>query len=355
VRGMNERIRVVVVDDQAFMRIALRRMIEAEGDIAVIGEARDGHQALELAQRLKPDAITMDVEMPGLDGIEACGRIMREVSPPPAIVMVSAHTQKGAADTIEAMRRGAVDFVSKSSLFVKTDLARIEAELRPMLRAWSHRRPAAVDGDEAEATRSAPPDPVVGAVRFRRLDLVMIAASTGGPQALTILLRALGPIRPAIVIAQHMPPLFTRSLAGLLASDTGLPVVEAAQGAALSPGSVSLIPGGSHGVVQRVGGELRLRLLAAGQQGEEISPSADRLFESATSASAACAAVVLTGMGRDGSAGAAALHPLLFPILVQQPSECIVGGMPEAVIERGLATAVLPLAGIADWIRRNTA
>jgi two-component system chemotaxis response regulator CheB len=346
-------IRVVVVDDQAFMRIALRRMIEADGDISVVGEARDGEEALAEAQRLKPDVMTMDVVMPVLSGIEACGRIMREVSPPPAIIMVSALTQQGAADTIEAMRQGAVDFISKSTAFATTDLARLDAELRPRLRIWS-RRPPALQGlareQSPEPAREPPPGPrLAGGV-----DLVLVAASTGGPQALTRLLQAMGPIQPPIVIAQHMPPMFTRSLAGLLSGDTGLAITEASHGQLLAPGQVWLLPGGSHGLIQRGSAGLRISLTAATGPDNDISPSADRLFRSAATAGASTVAVVLTGMGQDGAAGAAELHRRAMPVLVQDPAECVVAGMPEAVIKAGCAIGVLPLIGIAAWLRRNT-
>jgi two-component system chemotaxis response regulator CheB len=329
-------IRVLVVDDIAFMRIAIRRMIDAESDMKVVGEARTGSEAVTLARSLMPDAVTMDIEMPEMNGLDAISAILAGISPPPAIVMVSATTQHGADDTMEALRRGAIDFVSKSSLFAKTDLAHIEHELRSVLRAWAGRRQA-----------SAPTPPAPAAQPSGAPDLVVIGASTGGPQALGKLLRAMGPIRPPVVIALHMPRFFTASLATMLAADTGLDVREAAANDTLTPGSVHIIPGGQHGIVVRGLAGFRLRLV---QAMAEIAPSVDRLFLSAASVAAAPAAVLLTGMGRDGCEGARALHGRGAPVLVQTPAECVVAGMTEATIADGSASAVLPLDGLGAWL-----
>jgi two-component system, chemotaxis family, protein-glutamate methylesterase/glutaminase len=329
-------IRVLVVDDVAFMRIAIRRMIDAETDMKVVGEARTGTEAVTLARNLLPDAITMDIEMPEMNGLDATSAILASVSPPPAIVMVSATTQHGADDTMEALRRGAIDFVSKSSLFAKTDLAYIEHELRAVLRAWAGRRQA-----------TAPTQPPPTAQPTDTPDLVVIGASTGGPQALGKLLRTMGPIRPPVVVALHMPRFFTASLATMLAADTGLDVREAVANDTLMPASVHIIPGGQHGTVVRGLAGFRLRLVEAVA---EIAPSVDRLFLSAASVAAAPVAVLLTGMGRDGCAGAHQLHTRGAPVLVQTPAECVVAGMTEAAIAEGSATAVLPLDGLAAWL-----
>jgi two-component system chemotaxis response regulator CheB len=331
-------IRVLVVDDVAFMRIAIRRMIDAESDMKVVGEARTGAEAVSLARSLLPDAVTMDIEMPEMNGLDATSAILASVSPPPAIVMVSATTQHGADDTMEALRRGAIDFVSKSSLFAKTDLAHIEHELRSVLRAWAGRR---------QPTAPAPAPPPPAAQPSGTPDLVVIGASTGGPQALGKLLRTMGPIRPPVVIALHMPRFFTASLATMLTADTGLDVREAAANDTLAPGSVTIIPGGQHGVVVRGLAGFRLRLA---QATAEIAPSVDRLFLSAASVAAAPAAVLLTGMGRDGCEGARELHRRGAPVLVQTPAECVVAGMTQSAIADGSASAVLPLDGLAAWL-----
>jgi two-component system, chemotaxis family, protein-glutamate methylesterase/glutaminase len=330
-------IRVLVVDDQSFMRIALRQILEAEGDICVVGEAKNGIEAVTLARELKPDAITLDVEMPEMDGLEACTQIIRDVVPRPAIIMVSAHTQVGAEAAVKALRLGAVDFVSKSSVFARTDLAHIDSELPPKLRAWAKRRPV------LEA--SAAPPKAVDRARSWRPDLVVVAASTGGPQALTTLLAALGRIPPPIVIAQHMPEFFTASLAQLLCQDTGSAVQEGSHRLALPLYSVTLVPGAHDGIVapHRSGGyELRLVKVEA-----SVHPSADALFESAALVASTPVGVVLTGIGQDGAKGAAALRRKGAPVLVQDPETCVVGGMPQAALAAAPGCEVLRIEQIA--------
>jgi two-component system, chemotaxis family, protein-glutamate methylesterase/glutaminase len=336
-------IRVLVVDDQSFMRIALRRIIEADGDIRVVGEARNGVEAVALARQLRPDVITMDVEMPEMDGLEACSRILDDLAPPPAIIMVSAFTQSGAQATTRALRLGAVDFVSKSSLRVSTDLAQIDSELRPKLRAWSRRDrrtpSAAAQSVSAEYQRNRDWVP----------DLVLIAASTGGPQALTALLKALGPVEPPVVIALHMPEFFTASFAEMLSQDTGCEVREGGHRERLLPRLVTLLPGGRDGIVGPApngGYELRLVKIES-----TFHPSADALFESAAMVAMRPVGVVLTGMGEDGAKGAAALHRKGAPLLVQEPSSCIVGGMPEAAIAAVAQATIRPVEGIAELLR----
>ncbi len=331
-------IRVLVVDDQSFMRIALRQMLEAEGDIRVVGEARNGVEAVAMARELKPDAITLDIEMPEMDGLKACAQIMREVVPHPAVIMVSAHTQAGGEAAVQALRLGAVDFVSKSSMFAKTDLAHIDSQLRPKLRAWAKRQPV--------VEPSSPSAKVAAKVRPWHPDLVVIAASTGGPQALTKLLAALGPIRPPIVIAQHMPEFFTASLAQMLSQDTGSDVREGAHRVALAPYSVTLIPGARDGIIgpHRSGGyELRLVKVDA-----NVHPCADALFESAALVGSAPVGIVLTGMGEDGAKGAATLRRKDVPVLVQDPESCIVGGMPQAACAAAQGCEILTIEEIAE-------
>jgi two-component system, chemotaxis family, protein-glutamate methylesterase/glutaminase len=343
-------IRVLVVDDQRFMRIALRQIIESEGDIRVVGEARTGVEAVAMARELKPDAVTMDIEMPEMDGLDACASIMREVTPKPAIIMVSAHTQTGAAAAVRALHLGAVDFVSKTSIVAKTDLARIDAELRPKLRAWSTRH--RMSGGTASPVGIAGERSHEGGA-----DVVAIAASTGGPQALTVLLRALGPIETPIVIALHMPEFFTASFAQMLGQDTGTNVQEGSHGLVLAPGSVVLILGGRDGVIMRhrAGGyELRLVKVAA-----RVHPSGDALLESAAMMAKLPVGIVLTGMGEDGARGAAALQRRKAPILVQEPSSCVVDGMPRAAIAAAAGARVLALeqmaATLAVWCARKPA
>lgn len=341
-------IRVLVADDQSFMRIALRQILDAHPDIQVVGEARNGREAVEMARTLRPDAITLDVEMPEMGGLDACAEIVRTMVPPPTIIMVSAYTQRGADAAIRALHLGAVDFVSKSSVHSKMDLARVDSELPPKLRAWT-RRPAAA------APQPSAPAPAIERPGGDWLpDMVVIAVSTGGPQALTRLFSRLDAPCMPIVVAQHMPRLFTESLAHMLSHDAGVDVREGSHRMALPAGTVTLIPGARDGMIaSRRGGGYELRLV---DLASTVHPSGDALFESATLVCKAPVGIVLTGMGEDGAAGAAALRRRGMPVLVQDPGSCVVDGMPAAALRLAPGCESLSLERIADrldaWSRR---
>lgn len=346
-------LRVLVVDDQRFMCIALRQIIEADGDMRVVGEARNGEEACALAHELKPDVVTMDIEMPVMDGIAATRRILAELHPAPVVIMVSSHTQAGAAATVEALRLGAADFISKSSAFTPNDLGHIDSELRGKIRAC------------AESRRRLPVLPQVApqvpdAMEYAPLpswdaaapaaDLIAIAASTGGPATLAALLPAIGRLGAPIVIAQHMPEFFTACLAQSLADDTGLAVREGADRQPVAPGEVTLLPGGKDALLApRAGGGFELRLTKGVGT---VHPSADVLFESVAMSARRPVAVILTGMGDDGTRGAARFARRGLSVLAQRPESCVIGGMPAAAIEAGVASEVLSLDEIAGRLRQ---
>lgn len=345
------RRRVLVVDDSSFMRIALRRIIESGGEMTVVGEARNGREAIELARDLQPDIITMDVEMPELDGLAAMRQIIAERRPPPIMIMVSGHTQRGTDATIKALSLGAVDFVSKSSSFAAEDLGHVDSELKEKLRYWAGQAaPLAARAAAGPVPVAAPPSP--GGEKTMRpksprgqVDLVVVGASTGGPQMLAGFLASAAPLGAPMVIAQHMPAKFTTSLANLLRSETGLDVREGAHRMPLPAGSVTIIPGGIDGIVARAptGFELRLTTHEA-----LVHPSADLLFETAAMVARNPVAVIMTGMGNDGTKGAQQFLRRRLPVLVQTPKTCVVAGMPTAAIEAGVATESLPPAGIGQ-------
>jgi two-component system, chemotaxis family, protein-glutamate methylesterase/glutaminase len=350
-------LRVLVVDDLGFMRIALRQIIETDGDMRVVGEARNGEEAVALARELRPDVVTMDIEMPVLDGIEATRRILAEVVPKPIVVMVSSHTQAGAAATIKALQAGAADFVSKESAFAKTDLGRIDSELRGKIRSLAERRTGAgrraFAGSPAGLGAGGEPK-MAGLTRAPclpsgQVDLVAIGVSTGGPETLRVLLRALGAIAPPVVIAQHMPEFFTACLADSLSRDAGLVIREGEHRKPLLPREVTILPGGRDAVVApRSGGGFELRLT---QGAGVVHPSADLLFESAAMAARYPVAVILTGMGNDGTKGAGRFARRNLPVLVQRPDSCVIGGMPSAAIEADVASESLSLEEIARNLR----
>ena len=345
------RIRLLVVDDSNFVRIALRKMLEPAADIEIVGEARNGAEALRLSRKLKPHVVAMDLNMPIMDGIESVQAIAAEKGPP--CIMVSNETSEGAAATIRALETGAVDFVCKNSSFITFDMASIERQLTEKVRHWGRWRMAqtgerAADPGPAPAVAAMPeslPQPRP-AVRGHRPDLVVVGVSTGGPVALVELLGTLGPLPCPLVVAQHMPASFTAGFAASLARSLGRPVGEGADGDTLDPAAVTILRGGSDWTVRRsISG--RFTLHAADPAGAIYHPSADRLFRSAAEAAESPVAVILTGMGDDGSAGSSAFSERRFPVLVQDPATCAVDGMPRAAIRAGTATEVLPVASIA--------
>ncbi|HEV7455994.1 MAG TPA: chemotaxis protein CheB [Roseococcus sp.] len=311
-------LRVVVVDDSAFMRMALRRIIEADGDLAVVGEAADGEAGVEAVRRLRPELVAMDVEMPVLSGIEATRRIMA-LDAPPAIVMVSQHTQEASPAALEALAAGAADYISKETGLGGLDLGHLDRALRDRLRHWARARA------KVAPPRAAPARAALGAPP----PLVLVAASTGGPEALAALLAASGPLPVPVVVAQHMPRGLAPELAAQLARRAGWPVRAAAPEEALRAGEAVLLP--EDGVVLRAGDGLRLRLAPGGGV---VHPSADLLFRSAATSGLPAAAVVLTGMGEDGAAGAEALSAIGGRVLVQSAESAVVPGMPRAAAAR---------------------
>ncbi|MFL1461413.1 chemotaxis protein CheB [Roseococcus sp. DSY-14] len=312
-------IAVLVVDDSAFMRLALRRIIEADGDLRVVGEAADGAAAIEAAARLRPAVVAMDVEMPVLSGIEATRRIMA-LPDPPAVVMVSNHTQEDSPAALAALAAGASDYVSKETALGTPDLGHLDKELRDRLRHWGRRH-----------RRAAPPVAAQpGAAPAAAPRLILLVASTGGPDALEAVLRACGPPPLPTVIAQHMPERLAPELAAHLARRAGVPVRVAEDGAPLRAGEAALLP--TDAVLLRQGDGFALRL--APRRDGVVHPSADLLLGSAALLGLPCCAAVLTGMGEDGAEGAARIAAAGGTVLVQDARTAVVAGMPEAARAR---------------------
>lgn len=338
-------IRLLVVDDSGFMRLAVRKMVADAPDIQVVAEARNGIAAVQMAQDLRPDVITMDIEMPDMDGMTATRAIMSQCPMP--IIMLSSLTQQGAEATIEALSAGAVDFISKSSSFVQLDITQIDRELKEKIRYWGRRPIIPLPGLRAPAARAANAAALRSCDRLARPpELVVIGVSTGGPRTLPGLLKVMGRLNCPVVVAQHMPSLFTSSFALHLRQDTGLDVREGATGLDLPPGSVTVLPGGQDGLIGRgIGGKHVLSI----RSGDEaaIHPSADLLFESALRVADGAVAVLLTGMGSDGTRGARKFADRGLPVLVQEPGSCVVGGMPSSAIDAGAVSHILSIEDIA--------
>jgi two-component system chemotaxis response regulator CheB len=336
-------IRVLVVDDSGFMRMALKRIIEADGDLKVVGEAADGLAALDMAQRLRPDVVALDVEMPQLDGIVVTERMMA-LPDPPAIIMVSHHTRDGSDAALAALARGAVDYLWKGSALSGLDLGQLDRDLRGRLRHWADQRarsrpatgpawrlpPAAPWADPAapSATPAAPGPASRAGIAF---DLLLVGASTGGPDAVAAFLSAAGPLPVPCLVAQHMPADLGPDFARHLASRTGQAVLLGERGQRAEPGAVMVLPGATDGHLARAAEGGFLLRLAAGPG--PVHPSVDLLFQSAALVAHRVLAVVLTGMGRDGAQGAAAVVRQGGRVLVQSPESCVVAGMPVAAAE----------------------
>lgn len=378
-------LRVLIIDDSAFMRASLRHIVGHTPGFVVVGEANDGLSGVEAIRNLRPDVVTLDLDMPGLDGIGVLKRVRPSPGAAPVVIMVSAFTTQGAALTLSALSAGAIDFVPKASEHFKTDLAQVGELLRSKLAVAAailtgRDRPPARPRPDAEAPSPLPHTPPVvepthtdapvplstaapaaaapaalprAAAQHHRVstpplravtmtgapDLVTVASSTGGPQTLPEFLRPLCPCPAPIVIAQHIPAVFSRSLADSLAATLGVTVVEAEDGKELAAHTVYLLPGGRNAEVFRLRpGVLALRLLDGGNA--VYRPNADILFRSAALTARRPVGVILTGMGSDGCEGARALAQRGAPVLVQDPASAVIWGMPRSAIDAGLASEV---------------
>ena len=343
-------IRLLIVDDSAVIRRLLGDMFRAEADI-VLETARDGQDALDKAARFKPDVVTLDVAMPGMDGL-ACLRAL-PARHPCAVVMVSSLTAKGAATTLEALSLGAVDFIAKPTAAQAADLQAIRAQLIAKVRIASRARrwaPAAAP----PAAGLPMPIPVAAAPVLpprpgAEPALVLIGVSTGGPRALEQVLPRLPAHFPApILVAQHMPATFTGVLARRLNERCALRVMEATEPGPIRPGTIAIAAGDRDLVVERDGEGLALRPVAT-----DVSPwhpSADRLVRSAMACLPArrLVGVLLTGMGNDGAEAMAALQAAGGRTIAEAESTAVVFGMPGDLVRRGGATAVLPIERVAE-------
>ncbi|MCL4203939.1 MAG: chemotaxis response regulator protein-glutamate methylesterase [Pirellulaceae bacterium] len=358
--------RVLIVDDSRIFRNALEASLADEGDVAVVGSVFNGQKALEFVQATPPDVVTLDVEMPGMDGLETLRAIQRfnagrSADSAVGVIMVSSHTKRGADITIQALRDGAFDFIAKpSGPDHDRNLQQLRQQLLAKIRLFllSRRPPGTVSaGEEPLAVPQAPPASPghrlqwLRAVSRRSVRALVIAASTGGPKALEHLLPGLRHHTDLpILVVQHMPADFTRSLAESLAKLSQGSVVEARDGQAIQSATTYIAPGGKHLVVRRERGQA---VIGTNEQPPEngCRPSADILFRSAAAAwRSDLIAIVLTGMGRDGTAGLGTVKRAGGYVVAQDEASSVVWGMPGSAVEAGVVDEVVPLAGIADAV-----
>ena len=330
-----------MVDDSALIRRLVTGVLAEDPDIEVVGTAANGRDAVAGVAELRPDAVTLDIEMPVLDGLGAL-REIRRLAPRLPVIMFSTLTERGAAATLEALSLGASDYVTKPSNTgsLAEGRASIRDQLVPRVKALAGVRRLAIAPVRPAARR-----------RTEAVDAVVIGCSTGGPDALSTVLAALPRLPVPIAVVQHMPPVFTAMFAQRLDRDSPHEVVEATDGDAFLPGRVLLAPGDHHLRLEpSARGGVRARL----DQGPQVNfcrPAVDVLFRSAADLyGGRVLAVVLTGMGQDGLQGCRALRDRGAGVLVQDEATSVVWGMPGAVAAAGLADEIVPLEALTDHI-----
>jgi two-component system, chemotaxis family, protein-glutamate methylesterase/glutaminase len=344
--GAGTPIKVLVVDDSAFMRFTITRYLNEAGGIQVVGAAHDGQEALALIPVLQPDIVTLDVEMPHLDGLSTLREIMADYPRP--VIMLSSTTSDGALETIQALTLGAVDFIQKPSN--KANVSAVMDDVVNKIRRAAKAKVWAAP----RVKRAVPEQPAaISASRISRPlqnrdRVVIIGSSTGGPRALNSVLPELsGDLPAAFVVVQHMPVGFTRSLAERLDTLCSLSVKEAQPGDKLEVGRVLVAPGGFHMVLNE-NGEVALNQDPAVNG---VRPAIDVTMNSLTRRyGSSVIGVVLTGMGSDGTIGSGLIHSAKGYVIAEAESSCVVWGMPRSVAEAGFADEIVPLTGVASAI-----
>jgi two-component system chemotaxis response regulator CheB len=357
----NKKFRVLIVDDSAFMRKVLETIFNADDQLTVAGHAKDGREAVALAESLKPDVITMDINMPHVDGLQATAQIM--TTNPRPIVIVSSESREGAASTLKALELGAIEFVAKPSSGIDLDMQSVKEDLLRKVRMAAKVRVVrtasrlattvqksngAAQIAPSVAPRSVPPSSGLD----QRFPVVVLAASTGGPA--TVMRLAPGFTREfpaAVILVQHMPASFTTQYAAQLAEFTGIRVKEAEPNESLQPGTLYICPGGQH---LRVTPSGRIQLDGSTGRINGYLPNIDATMESvAAFAGALSIGAILTGMGNDGASGAKAIKAAGGLVLAQDEATCVIFGMPAEAIKVGAVDQVLGIDDIYPAIEKR--
>lgn len=363
VSSAQKKFRVLVVDDSAFMRKVLESIFNADENLQVVGHAKDGREAIALSESLKPDVITMDINMPHVDGLQATAHIM--TSSPRPIVVVSSETREGAASTLKALELGAIEFVTKPSSGIDLDMQSVREDLLRKVRMAAKVRVVRTASRQASVVHSTtipasqttpspvpgPPAASAGNTDFR-FPVVALAASTGGPA--TIMRIAPGFTRDfpaAVFLVQHMPASFTTQYALQLAEFTNIRVKEAEQGESVQPGTLYICPGGQHLRVSQTG---RVQLDATSGRIEGYLPNIDVTLESiAAFAGPMSIGVILTGMGSDGARGAKLIKASGGVVYAQDEATSVIFGMPAEAIKTGAVEQVLGIDDVYPAIERR--
>ncbi len=335
-------LRVLIVDDSRIFRGVIEDALVGRSDVQVVGSVWSGEKALEFARESLPDFVTLDIEMPGMGGIETL-KALRELARAQlrsiGVLLISSHTQRGAKVTIEGLQEGAFDFIPKPhSADSRENSAALRQQIHSKLDAFRSRRPVALPP-------FASAKPLASAVRRKsRFRAVVIAASTGGPEALARLLPILAPVCPVpMFLVQHLPADFTAYFASSLASRCGTRVIEAEEGRVAEPGVLAVAPGGKHLLLNVNHGQIVTGLSESPPE-NGCRPAADVLFRSAAAVySGQVLAMVLTGMGSDGAKGAAVLKRAGAYVIAQDEASSVVWGMPGSTVAAGAANEVLPI------------
>ncbi len=355
----NGKIKVAIVDDSAFMRKSLTLMLQSDDRIEIIGTARDGEEGYNLVKNKRPDVVTLDIEMPKVDGLTALERIMKDCPTP--VLMVSSLTVEGAEATLKALELGAVDFIPKGMSYVNMDIVKIKEDLIAKVRAIAKkeslretlRRLRSITEDKKNGSAEA------AVIQNKKIEngynVIGIGISTGGPLSLQKFLPNISPkVTKPILIVQHMPPMFTKSLAERLNSICKHEVKEAEDNETVKNGYIYIAPGGKHMTVYRKSSvENAIRI--SDQPSDTLhKPSVDVMLNSvADTYSNKTLSIIMTGMGRDGTEGVQKIKNLGGQCIAQDEASCVVYGMPKSIVDSGLADAVVPLEKIADVLNNG--